>query len=109
MGRLRNIGDRLLDGLLFPLRAWREARDSGRRQHDRERLNAAMVDIQWYQPPIAGRFSDGRWQRHPWLRVLGAGRHDETGEKYYNVQIAFSGASWWKASEIDLYPDEPSP
>jgi hypothetical protein len=73
------------------------------------RLHQLVVDDERFQPPIAGRFHNGRRTRHPWLRVLAAGHHSETGEMYYLIQESGSGAGWLKASEIDLYPDEPSP
>jgi hypothetical protein len=73
------------------------------------RLQAKVVTDETYRPPIAGRFRDGRPQAHSRLRVLGSGHDDRTGDRYYIVQDGGSGASWLRADEIDLHPDEPSP
>jgi hypothetical protein len=76
---------------------------------EQERLQQLIVHDEWYRPAIAGRFRDGRPQPHPWLRVFEGGHDPNAGEKYFMLQTGGSGASWWKASEIDLFPDEPSP
>jgi hypothetical protein len=72
-------------------------------------LAHAMVHDKWFRPAMAGRFRDGRPQDHPWLRVIEAGHHKKTTEPYYLLQTGGSGASWWKQSEVELFPDEPSP
>lgn len=78
-------------------------------QEEQQRLERLIVDDERLRPPVAGKFRDGRPQAHPWLRVFQTGHDPATGERYYLLQTGGSGASWWKASEIDLFPDEPSP
>jgi len=62
-----------------------------------------------FDPPVAGRFRDGRHQDHPWLRVHAARRSRLTRRTWYLVQTGGSGARWFPAAEIELFPDEPSP
>jgi hypothetical protein len=73
-----------------------------------DRLQQTLVDDEWFKPPIAGLFRDRRPQAHPWLWVIGAARHPETGERYLLLQDGGSGASYFKESEIDLFADEPA-
>ena len=68
-----------------------------------------MTDVQILEQVMAGLFKDRRPLPHPWLRVIGTGRHGATGEPYVLIMLGGSGASWWLESEIDLFPDEPPP
>ena len=74
-----------------------------REQND---LRSRLTEVERYDPPIAGRFADGREQPHPWIRVLGAGLDPATEERYYLVQVSGTGASYLKASELDIYPNQ---
>jgi hypothetical protein len=100
---LRGLGDLLLVVLASPLLlvwalwAWKQ------RRFERN------LDVTYFGRAVAGKFKDGRKTPHPWLRIGAEARHLRTGAMYYMVQV--SGAhslDWIKASEIDLYPEEPS-
>jgi hypothetical protein len=76
---------------------------------EQSELQRLVVLDESYEPMVAGKFRDRRPQPHEWLRVLAAGHHPLTGERYLLLQIGGSGGGWWKASEIELFPDEPEP
>ncbi len=68
-----------------------------------------LVDHEWLDPPLAGVFHDRSLQVTARLRVIGAARRPRSGERYLLVQNGGSGAGWWRADDIELLPDEPSP
>jgi hypothetical protein len=67
-------------------------------------LQRSIETDEVFDPPVAGRFRDRRPHSHPWLRVISSGHHRQTGNQWLLVQLGGSGASWWEASEIDLFP-----
>jgi hypothetical protein len=78
-------------------------------QQEQQLLQDSMIYEELFRPAVAGRFRDGRPQPHPWLRVIASGRHRSTGERWFSLQLGGSGASWWRESEVELFPDQPSP
>ena len=82
-------------------------------EREQTRLRRALVDQEWFRPPLAGRFRDETDRRrmpdHPWLRVIAAAHDPKTDRGYYLVQMGGSGASWQPEASIELFPDQPSP